>query len=65
MKARYTKEVLFLEDSKETGGIALYDKDKHLLCVICAHCGRIVDPETAKIVDVYPDWVSFSEEIID
>lgn len=58
------KQVEFLDykDSIIRGGIKLKNND-----IICACCGGIIkhDDPSIAVLKVYPEWIDFSETIID
>lgn len=56
------KQVKFRDfDDVVRGGI--YDVDNEI--IICACCGGIVELNEVEIIEVYEDWVDFTQSIID
>ena len=57
------RQIKFIDKEAEGqevfGGILLDDGR-----VICACCGGVFEPDEVEIIEVYEDWVNFSEEII-
>ncbi len=60
-----TKQCAFIDENGDVfGGIYCQGVDRNHSFVICGCCGGIYELDEITIIEIFPNWVSITEEIM-
>lgn len=59
-----TKQCIFSDGEDTFGGIYFKGVDRNHSYVICGCCGSIFELDEITILEIFPNWVDLSQEIM-